>query len=71
MTTRIVYIALMSGSLIPLDKVTKIEKSKDGCVVSIDGDRRLRCAGRTFEDSLRVLEINDGHGGWTREETEQ
>ncbi len=71
MTTRIVYVELMSGSLVPLDKVTRIEGSEDGCVVVIGGEGGRRCAGKTFRESLRVLEIYDDRIGWTGEEAEQ
>ncbi len=71
MTTRIAYVALMSGSFVPLDKVRRISESADGCVVSIDGEGRRRCAGKTFAESLRVLEIYDDRIGGMGEETEQ
>ncbi len=71
MTTRIVYVELMSGSLVPLDKVTRIEESEDGCVVAIDEDGRRWCAEKTLVESLRVLEIDDDRIGWTWEEAEQ
>lgn len=71
MTTRVIYVELMSGSLVPLDKVVRIEEGEDGCVVSIDEDGRLRCAERTLVESLRVLEIDDDRIGWTWEEAEQ
>lgn len=69
MTTRIVYVALMDGSLVPLDRVTRMSESEDGCAVAIDGEGR-RCAGKTFVESLRTLEFRD-RAYWTGEEAEQ
>ncbi len=71
MTTKIVYVALMSGSLVPMDKVARVEERKDGCVVSIYDGWWLKCAGRTFAESLRILEIYDDRIGRMGEEAEQ